>query len=285
MLSTVLPFCIPLAVLGLSIRVTLDDVRRALSNRLALLRVCLLSLIAVPLVAAGVCKLLAPDSLVQAIVLVAAIAPGDPFIVIEAEDKAGDVPLAVGLTVILTFVMPFSLFVWTPILNDIFAGHLHASAYGAFVKVVTLIMPFLIGGLLIRTFAPRLADAVTKPVGIVAKAAYAFVGVIAIVAGFKYILHYSFATASAIVIITAIALLLGYFFGGYKRERAKRTAALTVALGNLVVVLFIGLDTYHYPVDKFAGAAFTAVVVRVLAVMAFNLLAKRSKQLALAETA
>jgi len=281
-LSAVLPFFLPLAVLGVSIRLSLREVRGALRERAALARVCVICLI-VPLVAATACKLFGPQGLTLAIVLLSSMAPGDPLAVLDSREKHGDVRLALALAIVLTFLMPVTLFVWTPIMDALFAGHLHESAAGAFLKVVTLIMPFLLGGMALRTYASGFAEAVDMPIQIVSRVAYVALAAIASIVGFRHILETGLATIACVFVITAVSIFLGHRLSGYTTERKRRTAGLAVALGNTGVLLYVGLDTYHLEVAKVCAVVVTIVLVRTLSVALWNLLGRNSLNLALSE--
>ena len=284
-LHAVLPLCIPIAILGLAVRVAWKDVAAALKQRRGIVSVCILCFVVQPLVAIAFCKLLSPNRLIEAIVLVAAIAPGDPFVVLEAEHRKGSVPLAIALTTILSVVMPLSLFVWMPMAFRLFGGAVPISDSGAFLDVLKLVVPFILGGVLLRTLLPKVAEAIAGPLKILSMIAYLFVGVVFVILGLRYLIDYSVMTALTILAVTSISLVVGYFCSGFSTERGRRTGALVVALGNYIVVAYIALEAYHLPIERFCAAIAVVIVMRLLAIIVWNAIAKRSTADAAAEAA
>lgn len=285
LLAAILPYCIPVVVFALSTRSTLGEVVETLKNRAALLRLCVVCFVANPLVAVLLCKVLSPLELVKGVIIVSAISPGDPFLVLEAEHKKGNLPLSQALALVFTVALPFMLLAWLPVIDWWFTSSLHAKSLGAFLKVAAIVLPFVLGGVLLRTYAPRLTERLQRPLKLVAVAAYVLIGIVVVVASVKSIATYTLATAAAIFLYTSVSLLLGYFASGYATERSRRTAGLAAALGNIIVVLFVALDTYHFPAQQVGGVIAVAVVIRVLTIYAWNAFAKRSAATAAAEPA
>lgn len=285
LLHVLLPLCIPIVIFSLTIRVGWQEIVATFVQRRGILIACLLCFVVQPLVAIAICKLLGPDRVIMAIVLIAAIAPGDPFVVLEAEHRKGSIPLAITMTSLLALLMPVSLFLWLPVMFHFFGGEVPIKAGGAFVEVAKLVVPFILGGVLIRTFLPKIADFISAPLKIVSLAAYALVGVVFLFLGLKYLIDYSVMTALTVFLLTSLSLVGGYFFSGFSTERTRRTGALVVALGNYIVVCYVATEAYRMPVDRFCAALAVAIVVRVLSVIVWNALGRRSKARALAEPA
>jgi predicted Na+-dependent transporter len=179
--------------------------------------------------------------------------------------------------------MPVTLLAWTPIMDAIFNGKMHESAAGAFIKVIGLVMPFLIGGVALQSYAPRVAEVVDRPIQLLSRVAYIAVAAIALVAGFRHILDISLGTVGCVFVIAVTSILLGQRLSGYSSERKRRTAGLAVALGNTIVILFVGLDTYHLEPEQFCAIVFAIIVVRVLSITLWDFVGRNSRELALAE--
>ncbi|MBV8490152.1 MAG: hypothetical protein JO199_06435 [Candidatus Eremiobacteraeota bacterium] len=284
LLKAALPYCIPIAILGIAIRVTWRDMRLALAEWRGILLACAVCFVLDPLIAAAVCKGLQPNRFVEGAVLFAAIAPGDPFVVLEAEHRKGNVPLSIVFSCLLALLMPLSLFVWMPIMVHWFGGPAdRVSAAGAFFDLVKLVFPFVVGGVALRSLVPKFAEAIEGPVKILAQVAYIFIGGLVVFVGIKFILTYSLMTALAVFIVASLSLIAGYRISAFSTERSRRTGALAVALGNFVVVIYIGTEAYKLPSQEFCAALAVAVVVRILAIFFWNRVARRSAARAEAE--
>ena len=272
---TLVTATIPVIIFRVSLGVSLREFLQAFQHPLSLLRLLLIVGVIVPLLTAALCKFMLLPRVVIAILLVTAMAPGDPFTVLEAEEKKGHIALAAVTTVLLTFLLPLLIAIWAVPFSQWFHLDLRLAPREAFSAVAPVVLPPILGGILLREYAAKLAERLQRIAGILSVVLIIVTTLVIILTVPRGLAYYTIRSVIAIVIIITLGLALGFFGVGYGDRKARITSALTASLGNFVIVLLIARIIYHLPMIEFAGIGFVFLLLRVLTIFCWYLATKR----------
>jgi BASS family bile acid:Na+ symporter len=250
-----------MAAIGLN--VTFADLAGVLRDWRLIARAALANFVLVPAATVGLLVLFAPDPMVAAGFLILAVCPGAPYGPPFASIARGNVPVAVGLMVLLAASSAMLAPVLLGILLPLLSGN-ETLKVDAVQIVVTLLATQLVPlavGMAIRHWRPALAERLRNPANRVSKVLnLAVIGLI---------LFAQFDLLAAIRprgLVGMLALLVaswaaGFLLGGTDADRRK-TMTLTTSLRNVGVGLVIASGA-------FAG---TAAVTATLAYGLFAIL-------------
>ena len=169
----IIKIIVPLSVIanmfGLGLEVLWSEVESFKNRRLLILRSIAMVVLLVPLAALGIILLLKPVPAVAVGLAILLASPAAPIQLVRVASKGGSVPYMVTLHLCLALLalltVPATLYVFSLVLGfQIEVGVL------AVAKVVgiTILVP-VGGGILLRSFSPRIADAIGPAVTIVAR--------------------------------------------------------------------------------------------------------------------
>jgi predicted Na+-dependent transporter len=102
----------PAVVFAIGTTLAFRDLLREAQRPRILARTLWVACLVVPLVTAAVVKLLHVPLLLGGVMLIAGVAPGDPFDLVEAKGKKGNLALASTIFPMLVLVMPFTVPIW-----------------------------------------------------------------------------------------------------------------------------------------------------------------------------
>ena len=194
----------------------------------------------VPAIAVVLLVLFGAEPMVAAGFLVLAACPGAPFGPPVAGIARANVPMAVGLMVILAgssaIVSPVLLRVMLPWVSGSEAPHIDLIAMVS-ALVLTQLLPLLFG-LLVRHWRPWLAKALLAPFELVSKILNLCAAVSILVSQFQMLMEIRLRGFAGMLILLAASLAIGWLMGGSGRDDRK-TMALTTALRNVGVGLVI----------------------------------------------
>jgi BASS family bile acid:Na+ symporter len=251
-----------MATIGLG--VTFSEVIGVARNWRLVARAVLANYVCVPAVVVGLLMLFGAAPLVAAGFLIVAVCPGAPYGPPFTALARGNVPLSVGLMVILAgssaFVAPVLLMLLLPLM----AGDqpLRVDA----VKIVsTLLVTQLLplgAGLLVRHRWPELADRLKRPATLV--------GTLLNLVTFGLILAVQYTTLLAIqptgfvgmLILLALTVAAGGLLGGPAAD-GRRAMAFTTGVRNVAVSLVIA--TASFPGTEAVTAALAYALVQTIA--------------------
>jgi len=248
------------------LRVTFAEVTATAKDRRLVARALLANYLLVPAVTIALLLLFRANPLVAAGFLVLAVCPGAPFGPPFTGIARGNVPVAVGLMVILAgssaIISPELLAVLLPWLTE-----------GATVQVdplrlvatllATQLLP-LLAGLLIRHRYPELAAKVQGPLELVSKILNLTVASLILVTQFSMLMEIRLLGFVGMLALLAASLIIGWAVGGPARE-SRKTFAVTTALRNAGVGLVIATGS-------FAGTPAASAVVAYAIVCVFGTL-------------
>jgi len=261
----------PAAVFTISCNISIREFLRELGRRGLVLRVIAVSSVVTPLITAGMLKLIEVPLLCTGVMLIAAIAPGDSFALLEARKKKGNIPLAASTMVLLCLIMPFTVPIWLWIYSRWFPLHLMASPVRLFAEIAPLTIVPLVTGTLLHEFFPAQTRVLQMIAGRFFEVALLIVSLAAVVLGVEGFAVYTFTSIVLIFIIVSLALVIGYYAGGSERQD-RITLGLSCSLGNLAVVLYVAHESY--PGVHPLAAAIAFVMIRWAVITFWHLVLK-----------
>jgi len=217
----------------------------------------------VPAVAIALLMLFNASPAIAAGFLVLAVCPGAPFGPPLAGIARGNVPLAVGLMVILAgssaVISPILLQVLLPWVSGGEAPHIDLLGIVRALLVTQLLTLLL--GLTVRHWRPPLAERLLNPFELVNKLLNLSVVVLILATQFSMLMEIKLRGFAGMLLLLAATLIIGWLAGGSGSENRK-TMALTTALRNVGVGLVI--VTGNFAGTPAVSAALAYGIVEVL---------------------
>ncbi|XXF77458.1 symporter [Myxococcaceae bacterium GXIMD 01537] len=227
------------------------------------------SLLAVPLLTVLVVKVTPMRPEAAFVILLMAFSPGLPILIQRVRRMAGNVPVALALSVTLSLLaillMPVSLWV----IHHVFVVDLRAPPPQHLLTTVFLpfVVPLVLGALL-RMWWPTFARRLEPFASAIFMAAFLCAVVLALLLGVQRLRLASPIVALALVLITWMSALVGYTAGGPQPEN-RRTLSLAAVFGNPAIVLAV--VAANYPEKKLFVDVCAYLLVRSLALLPFQL--------------
>jgi BASS family bile acid:Na+ symporter len=225
------------------------------------------TVIAVPLVAVAVVKLLPVTPLAAGVITVMAICPGQVLLVRAVEMQRGHTRLALSLAVMLSLVSIVTVPAWVRILSALFPFQLEASAAGVFGRLLPQLLLPMAAGFVLRLGAPKLAKRLERPVEGLFLVALGCAAVLVVVVVGRQLGALRLLGLAAAVLAVLASALVGWTAGG-PDPRDRRTVAIAAIFGNPAVALYVA--QVSYPALPLTPAILAYVVVRALALLLFT---------------
>lgn len=195
-------------------------------------------LVAVPVAAVLVARGLALPRLAEIGVVLMAIAPGAPVALHRSLEAGGHRSFAPALQILVALVAVASMPLSIALLNWLYAGHASISPAEVARQVFTAQLLPLGLGMVIRRTAPNLADRVEPWSARLGTGLLIALTVLALIDVGPVVVEAGLRIALAIVLVTALALLVGHALGG--PEPGTRTAvAISSAARNPGLALLV----------------------------------------------
>ena len=263
----------PAVVFVIGANLTFEDVRRELKNPWLLRKSFLVACVAVPLITAGVVKALDVSLLVAGVMLISAIAPGDPFDLVEAKGKKGNIAMAAVVMPFLVLVMPVTVPVWLWVFSRWFPLTLSISPFALLKEIAPLTIAPLVAGIVLHEFLPALAKIIQRILEWFFRVSVLTLVLVFIVPSLKAMAGFTLLDFAAIFAVISLALIIGYYAGGANRKD-RISLSVSSGLGNLAVILLVAHVCYPKVHVLFTVLAY--VIVRWLIFMFwFSLLKAR----------
>lgn len=230
---------------SLGLNVTFADLAGVVKDGQLLIRAMLANYVCVPAATVGLLLLFDPHPMVAAGFLILAVCPGAPYGPPCAGMAKGNVPLAVGLMVVLAgtsgILAPILLFFLLPLLTGNETLKVDAARI-VVTLLVTQLVPLSVG-MAVRQWRPSLAERLRNPANLLSKLLNLMV--------IGLILYAQFDLLTAIRprgYVGMLGLLIanwaaGYLLGGSTLDRRK-TMTLTTSLRNVGVGLVIASGNF-----------------------------------------
>lgn len=245
LITLFLPIALAIVMAGLGLELTLKDFARVTKHPKAVIIALFCQLVLLVGIAFLICKLLALPPLLAVGLMLLAASPGGSTANLFSYLYKGDIALNISLTAINALVaalfLPF--IVNFAILHFMNEGQQLGLQFSKILQVFLIILVPVAIGMLVRHFAPHIAEKLNRPVRI-----FAIVFLLIIVAGaifterenlLAYLGQIGFATA----LFCAISLTVGYFVPrlfGISSYQA-RACAFEIGIHNSTLAMTIAL--------------------------------------------
>ncbi|MDD2235815.1 MAG: bile acid:sodium symporter [Kiritimatiellae bacterium] len=246
---------------------------RELRRPKLLIRTFVITSLVVPLLTAGIVKVLHVPMLLGGVMLLGAVTPGSPFALMGTKSKKGSLPLASVIMGFLIVIMPVMVPGWLWIFSHWFGlHHLEISPFRIFVTVVNLTLTPLVIGVVLNVLLPRVTDGLRRVLALYSKVAILIILVLFIVPGVKTLTTFSLVDWVAIVVVMTLALIAGYYSGGSTRPE-RISIALASTECNLTALMVIA--RVSYPQIHILDVLLAYVLVSWLTAMVWYVLFRR----------
>ncbi|WP_343578313.1 bile acid:sodium symporter family protein [Acinetobacter sp.] len=245
LITLFLPIALAIVMAGLGLELTLKDFARVTKHPKAVIIALFCQLVLLVGIAFLICKLLTLPPLLAVGLMLLAASPGGSTANLFSYLYKGDIALNISLTAINALVaalfLPF--IVNFAILHFMNEGQHVGLQFSKILQVFLIILVPVAIGMLVRHFAPHIAEKLNRPVRI-----FAIVFLLIIIAGaifnerhnlVEYLGQIGFATA----LFCAISLAVGYFvprFFGISSYQA-RACAFEIGIHNSTLAMTIAL--------------------------------------------
>lgn len=245
LITLFLPIALAIVMAGLGLELTLKDFARVTKHPKAVIIALFCQLVLLVGIAFLICKLLVLPPLLAVGLMLLAASPGGSTANLFSYLYKGDIALNISLTAINALVaalfLPF--IVNFAILHFMNEGQHVGLQFSKILQVFLIILVPVAIGMLVRHFAPHIAEKLNRPVRI-----FAIVFLLIIIAGaifnerhnlVEYLGQIGFATA----LFCAISLAVGYFvprFFGISSYQA-RACAFEIGIHNSTLAMTIAL--------------------------------------------
>lgn len=245
LITLFLPIALAIVMAGMGLELTLKDFARVTKHPKAVIIALFCQLILLVGIAFLICKILALPPLLAVGLMLLAASPGGSTANLFSYLYKGDIALNISLTALNALVaalfLPF--IVNFAILHFMNEGQHVGLQFSKILQVFLIILVPVAIGMLVRHFAPHLAEKLNRPVRI-----FAIVFLLIIIAGaifnerhnlVEYLGQIGFATA----LFCAISLAVGYFvprFFGISSYQA-RACAFEIGIHNSTLAMTIAL--------------------------------------------
>lgn len=245
LITLFLPIALAIVMAGLGLELTLKDFARVTKHPKAVIIALFCQLVLLVGIAFLICKLLALPPLLAVGLMLLAASPGGSTANLFSYLYKGDIALNISLTAINALVaalfLPF--IVNFAILHFMNEGQQLGLQFSKILQVFLIILVPVAIGMLVRHFAPHIAEKLNRPVRI-----FAIVFLLIIIAGaifterenlLAYLGQIGFATA----LFCAISLVVGYFVPrlfGISSYQA-RACAFEIGIHNSTLAMTIAL--------------------------------------------
>jgi predicted Na+-dependent transporter len=242
-IGTLLHITFPAIVFVISADLTFKDIGRELKNPWLLVKTFVVACIIVPLISAGVVKFLDIPLLVGGIMLISAVAPGDPFDLVEAKGKRGNISVAAVIMPFLVLLMPLTVPLWLGIFSQWFPLHLSVSPALIFQEVAPLTIGPLLAGILFHKFLPSFTIILQRVLEWFFRISVLILVLVFIIPSIEAMLKFNLLSFAAIFTVITLSLFAGYYGGGSNRKD-RISLSVTSGLGNLAVILLVAHVCY-----------------------------------------
>ena len=256
-------FCVVFAVAS---NIALRDLLQEVKKPALLLRAFGVISVIVPLLTAGVVKLLDVPLLVGGVILLGAVTAGSPLALLGTEGKRGSIKLASTITALVILFMSATVTFWLWVYSRWFPMHISISVSKLLATVAPLALTPLFMGVTLREVLPRVSKIAQKVLGLYSKACILILLVLFIVPGLLALIKFSLAEFAAILIIISLALAAGYYLGG-PEVKDRISIALAGTQCNLTALIVIA--HVSYPKVHILGPLLAYIILSFLVVAAW----------------
>jgi BASS family bile acid:Na+ symporter len=262
--ALLLPLALGIIMFGLGLSLTLGDFARVLRYPRAVVVGLLVQTVVLVAVAYGITQFFAlPAALAIGVMLLAA-SPGGATANIFSHLAEGDVALNITLTAVNSLLALF----WLPlVLNWSLEHFLGAGQYvppptQKIVEVASIILLPVAVGMLVRTFAPRVAGLAEKPVRIGSVLVLLALIVVAFAGSADVIASHIGVVGLACVVFNVISMAAGYAVPRLVRLPKRQATAISMEIGvhNTALAIYVALNVLNQDVMAVPAAVYSLVM-------------------------
>ena len=264
MLSNLITAWLVLTILSIGLSVSAGELLGAARRYGLLLRAMVANILLVPALAVGLYYLFELPVEIGTGMLVCAATPGSPLGIKLTQLAKGDVPVAVGLGVMLIGVSVAT----TPVVASLIlpAGdHVRLS----FLEIMQLLVPHVLLPLGvavgIKSLKPRWAEPLLHPLQLLSNGLFAILVVWVLVQDFDTLAALGLATAGAMAIVGLGSWLIGYTLAGTDRGGRLALAFGTSFRNSALALLIAASMRQHLVITGAVAYVVLALVVNLLA--------------------
>lgn len=270
LITIFLPIALAIIMAGLGLELTVNDFKRVRQHPKVVFIALFCQLVVLVGIAFVICKLFdLPPMLAVGLMLLAA-SPGGPTANLFSYLYKGDLALNVTLTAINSVLAAFTL----PLIVNFALQHFIDNGQNVglqFSKIVQVFLIILIPvgiGMLIRHFAPHVAERLNKPVRIFAIVFLVSIIALAIVRDYQNLMTYIGQIGLATFVFCVCSLVIGYFFPrlfGVNSFQAK-ACAFEIGIHNSTLAMTIALTVMASSMAAMPAAVYSLFMYFVAAI-------------------
>lgn len=232
-------------------------------------------LVAVPLVAYALVRLLRLPPEAAGAIALTAVCPGAPLLVRQAKALNASVPTALNLLLLVVLCTLVTVPLWVAVLDRVLGLQLQASP-GLVLRVLLVkVVPPLLLGMAIHQLLPRAAEVLAVWTNRLFNVLLVAVAVLVLVRAPPRVRELGVATVLALVALVSASAFLGHWAGGPRLEDRK-AVALAAALAPPALAMTIIVQSYpRLQALNVAAVVGAIVLVRLLALIPYKVWAKR----------
>ncbi|MCS4299148.1 MULTISPECIES: bile acid:sodium symporter family protein [Acinetobacter] len=270
LITIFLPIALAIIMAGLGLELTVNDFKRVRQHPKVVFIALFCQLVVLVGIAFVICKLFdLPPMLAVGLMLLAA-SPGGPTANLFSYLYKGDLALNVTLTAINSVLAAFTL----PLIVNFALQHFIDNGQNVglqFSKIVQVFLIILIPvgiGMLIRHFAPHVAERLNKPVRIFAIVFLVSIIALAIVRDYQNLMTYIGQIGLATFVFCVCSLVIGYFVPrlfGVNSFQAK-ACAFEIGIHNSTLAMTIALTVMASSMAAMPAAVYSLFMYFVAAI-------------------
>lgn len=236
----------PVYVLSVSSKFSFKIVwKQIFDNKWLMLKIFLLVGVFIPLMVAGVVKMINIPLVLGGIMLISSTAAGDPFDLVDAHGKKGSLIMASAAMILLVLFMPVVVPFWMWVFSGWFPLHLSTEPVGVFTKVSVVALVPMVIGLVLRQFLPKFSDKLAVVLGWYFKISAISLAVFFLPAAvWKIVTIFGINGIIAMILVTTATIFSGYYIATGSPRKDKISISLACSLGNMAAVFFIAYHAY-----------------------------------------
>lgn len=239
-----------------------------------LVRSLVATIVLAPIVALLLWRLLPIGPAAAIAIIAGALAPGLPTLPTRIGKLGGNVSFATSLMLVTSLLAFVTVPLWLAVLRE-YAGISVAVPSTAIARLLAmgLVAP-LLGGMVIRRLAPRLASRIAGPIGALASALLPGLALVIVLVGASAILALRWEALLAMVLASVATLAIGHALGGPRR---RDRAVLAISDAARFPALAALIATISFPEVRALPAVVAYAVIANLVTFGYGALARRGR--------
>ena len=260
---------VSLMMLAVGLSVNWGEIRKN-ANRAIILRCIAIGMFFEPLIAIAIVKLFALGPLASGTILVMAITPGAPSLMLSSINAKGKslhtaIALVLVLTVLSVLMLPISL----RVINRVALLNLRVNSLKLFYSLATSVALPLALGMSIRSLKFKFSQRITPWVWSFFNLSFCVTVVLLIVTSIPVIINLPLQALVAMVLITFISVAMSHFTAPTYSLADRTLIGNAVVLGNPAIALYV--SRMSYPNAQIFSAIAAYILIRSVCLFSYKL--------------